>query len=279
LSISAYLTADDHGGLVHEPIFITKTYKTPKSDCVQRVQITCFKRDVAVKMHRSLKSRAGGGDRGDIIHFSRESRKRLMLSCRNNTVDFKYFMTLTYPAIYPTNGKEVKNHLSVMRKWLVRRGVAGMWWLEFQKRGAPHIHLAYNNIQLDKNQVSKQWYQIVKSGDEKHLRAGTRIEMWRSTHGAEAYMAKEGAKLLQKQVPEGFENVGRFWSNFGGAKRVIRYIIADTLDTCAQAKRTLARAYKANRRRLRETVRTKIWRDTGIVGFIAWDCAPVALRI
>lgn len=55
-------------------------------------------------------------------------------------------LTLTYPADWLTvvpNGKVLKAHLKVFRKRFIRAWVEGMWsvWkLEFQRRGAPHIH-------------------------------------------------------------------------------------------------------------------------------------------
>ncbi|GAH86880.1 unnamed protein product, partial [marine sediment metagenome] len=52
-------------------------------------------------------------------------------------------VTLTYPAVFPKNGKVVKKHLNVMLKWLKYRLPAKnyLWFFEWQRRGAPHVHI------------------------------------------------------------------------------------------------------------------------------------------
>ena len=98
-----------------------------------------------------------------------------------------------------------------MRHVLVRLGVCGVMVLEFQERGAPHFHLLYNDVELDKKAVSLAWYRIVDSGDEKHLKAGTSVEHLRNQHAAESYVSKYlhsyMAKFDQKGVPEEYQSV------------------------------------------------------------------------
>jgi hypothetical protein len=101
-----------------------------------------------------------------------------------------------------------------MRTWLVREGIKGCWFLEFQKRGAPHFHVFLNG-RVDKMRVAQRWYEIVGSEDLNHRLAGTRIELLREQHAASAYAAKYASKVEQKEPPEGFTDVGRFWGTFG----------------------------------------------------------------
>jgi hypothetical protein len=54
---------------------------------------------------------------------------------------------------------------------------------------------------------------MVGSRDEKHLRAGTRIEAIKSKGHLYGYLYNYIKKSDQKEVPEGFENVGRFWGS------------------------------------------------------------------
>ncbi len=91
--------------------------------------------------------------------------------------------------------------------------------MEFQKRGALHFHIFLNG-EVAKEEVSAAWYRIVGSGDERHLRAGTRVEALREHHAAAAYAAKYASKADQKDVPEEFTDVGRFWGTFGGVEAV-----------------------------------------------------------
>lgn len=148
--------------------------------------------------------------RSKIIKFSRKSLNRLKLIIRNTEAIYKFFITLTYPSDFVRDGKEVKRHLNVFLQYLRRQKIKYLWILEFQERGAPHFHILCNE-QIDKNELSRRWYEIVNSGDEKHLKAGTRIESIKSQHGLVGYMMSYAYKLYQKIVPPGFQNVGRFW--------------------------------------------------------------------
>ena len=85
--------------------------------------------------------------RGVVVGFSAASRRRLFRVA--SAVDWSVygqslFVTLTYPGDFPLDGRRVKRDLAVFRRaWARRFGVArGMWKLEFQRRGAPHLHLA-----------------------------------------------------------------------------------------------------------------------------------------
>jgi hypothetical protein len=65
--------------------------------------------------------------------------------------------------------------------------------------------------------VSESWYQIVGSGDERHLRAGTQVVRVKSWRGARGYAAKYLGKLETLQTSAGREagqpsgNIGRLW--------------------------------------------------------------------
>ena len=56
----------------------------------------------------------------------------------------------------------------------------------------------------------KDGIELLDSGDDKHLRAGTRVEGIRSKSHLHGYLTNYIKKSQQKEVPEGFENVGRF---------------------------------------------------------------------
>jgi len=182
--------------------------------------------------------------RGEILEFSKKSRKRLAFVACNTDVVFKTMITLTYPAEFPSDGKTVKNNLRAFLEWLTRDLGARpsyLWFLEFQKRGAPHFHLLIDwelpviwreeTVNIDghtitrkrpsqdhrdqvkwfRHRVSATWYRIVGSGDYKHLQAGTRTERIRKPDGAKRYATKYAYKMRQKAVPPEYRNVGRFW--------------------------------------------------------------------
>lgn len=159
--------------------------------------------------------------RGDIKCFSRKSRARLAFVAANTHVTFRTIITLTYPSDFPTDGKRVKRHWFAFRAFVSREldGPEYLWFLEFQKRGAPHIHLllstslpaALRERQALRAQIAGAWYRIVGSDDERHLRAGTSVAGIRKVNGAVHYAVKYAMKMRQKRVPVGYQDVGRFW--------------------------------------------------------------------
>jgi len=166
--------------------------------------------------------------RSEITEFSRKSRMRLAFVASNTDVTFRSMITLTYPREYPTDGASVKKHLHTFLVWL-RRDLGALeylWFLEFQARGAPHVHILINrSVPRSRDakrslqfRVSASWYRFVGSGDEKHLRAGTRVERLRQVDGGRRYAIKYAHKMYQKRVPPDYWNVGRFWGCSRGVK-------------------------------------------------------------
>ncbi|MDX9988871.1 hypothetical protein [Thiothrix unzii] len=209
----------------------------PRADASETITLKIGVQDVVVKhttINGAIQNHAGGGKRGKITKLSRASVKRMKLTARNvPDGSFEAFLTLTYPQDFPTDGLKVKRDLSAMRKWLKRRRIGGFWFLEFQKRGAPHYHLFLSNYPLGGvKAVSKAWFKIVGSDDPKHLdwhlgKLSGRpcLEKMRKPHAASFYATKYAAKQEQKDVPEGYSNVGRFWGTFGSMRPVWRFVV------------------------------------------------------
>ena len=179
-----------------------------------------YKRDVRVKFSRIGPSNSLTDEekerrrakRSKIIKFSWRSARRLRHLVRNSENIWKAFITLTYPAEYPCNGRTVKAHLNGFLQFLRRKGVKSVWVLEFQSRGAPHYHIIVSEF-VPKEEIAERWYKIVGSGDEKHLRAGTGIGAIRSKEQLYGYLSNYIKKLDQKTPPVEFEDVGRFWGS------------------------------------------------------------------
>jgi hypothetical protein len=159
--------------------------------------------------------------RGTITEFSRKSRQRLAFVASNTAVTFKTMITLTYPSEFPCDGATVKGHFRAFLQFLRRDcgSPSYLWFLEFQQRGAPHMHILIDwpwprsriVAQAFRFRVSSSWYRIVGSGDTKHLAAGCRSERIRKLDGARHYAVKYALKMRQKEVPQAYQNVGRFW--------------------------------------------------------------------
>jgi hypothetical protein len=160
---------------------------------------------------------------------------------------------LTYPKSYPADGRIVKRHWDTLRRRLQFIESAGLWVLEFQRRGAPHIHALSSRLPgalvngktgeriAFRSWLSNTWSRIVDARDEdgepdlRHLVAGTRVEHLREKHAAAAYAAKYASKWEQKEVPEDFQNVGRFWGTYGGGGAELERLIVATVELPAGA--------------------------------------------
>lgn len=187
------------------------------------VAIMAFRCDSVVIRARRGPSRARRTqkERGKVTMFSRQSRKRLAFVVNNSPVTFKTLVTLTYPLDFPSDGTTVKKHLRAQLQAFRRRydSIDYVWFIEWQKRGAPHFHVLLSFVmpvdkigkRAEQLWLSSSWYSIVDSKDEKHFRAGTRMEKVRKVDGAARYACKYAAKMRQKAVPPGYTDVGRFW--------------------------------------------------------------------
>jgi hypothetical protein len=156
--------------------------------------------------------------------------------------------------------------------------------MEFQSRGAPHFHICLTG-RVDKEKVSKAWNRIAGQNDPDHLRVGTKIQMMEKPHAAGAYAAKYLKKQEQKEVPEGFSDVGRFWGLFGGLSvQVVAEVNSqERIDTstgevvpgqAVPAARVMRGVVNSRRR---AAGRPK-FRDSGRQGFTGWGCGPAMAK-
>lgn len=167
----------------------------------------------------------GGGKRGKVSEFSAASRRRMLyLVGKIDRAKLPIMVTLTYPAEWPVKSSDWKRHLKNWWHRLKRKvpGVGAIWKLEPQKRGAPHYHLliwGLEGVPLGEliAWVSRSWYQVVGSGDERHLWAGTRVEPIRSRQGVLRYATKYLGKINEAGA-EGWDEPGRFWGGQGSGK-------------------------------------------------------------
>jgi len=236
-------------------------------------RVAVYERDVRVMRVRiGTVRRVGGGTRGPIREFSRRAARELLHRARNVS-GLVAMLTLTYPGEWPTDGRRVKRDWAALRRWLTHRGLAGLWWLEFQERGAPHLHV-YVTGEVDKQELAEAWYRIVGSGDERHLRAGTRVEGIRKPHAVAAYAAKYARKQEQKQVPPEYQKVGRFWGLFGGLKVEPIAVVDGWQEQGSKVVRAV-RVVRQVDQRQRVAVGRKEFRDGGRFSFTSWDTGPL----
>ncbi|MHB8379776.1 MAG: rolling circle replication-associated protein [Acidimicrobiales bacterium] len=193
----------------------------------------------------------GGGERRPITGFSQSSRRRMLRTLGTldlaSVVGIPVFVTLTYPGDWRPlcrSGREAKNQLNnFRRRWQRRWGdFPAVWKLEFQprknrpplQRMAPHFHILATlpaidplgkiptptNLTTAREWVSKAWREVIGSGDERHLRAGTQVlEADGSTPGRligyfAGYTAGK-SKEEQHLAPPNWPGLGRFWGVWG----------------------------------------------------------------
>ena len=94
-------------------------------------------------------------------------------------------------------GQSVKK----VEHWLRDGGAEFRTWTE-----TTNLNKQASDVQL-REWVSLTWAAVVKSGDPRHVRAGTRVEQIRSREGVMFYASKYVAKLDTEAVG----NAGKFW--------------------------------------------------------------------
>lgn len=186
-------------------------------------------------------------------------------------------VTLTYPGdwllVAPSAEVVKRKHFEQLRVEFERRWKVPLvcaWKLEFQRRGAPHLHL-FAAIPCGagfQSWLSATWYRIVGSGDFRHLMAGTGVDFGRGAKCSDprrlaVYFAKHGlfsAKDYQNDAPGEWECTGRIW----GVRRLKRCEVEVQVDqrSLIEARRVL-RHVERSRRRTVEHVRWHVDLETG----------------
>jgi len=222
-----------------------------------------------------------GTVRSDITAFSASSALRMRRYLRECAPNYIHMVTLTYPGFFESDGTKVKAHLKRFLQELRRHYIrshsddgthSSFWFLEFQSRGAPHFHI-FTTWSGDKDWTARTWYRIVGSDDNRHLVAGTRVETIRAgRQGTIAYASKYAAKAEQKEVPENYDSVGRFWGVTG--RRAC--LSADTFVQANEAmhpnvKPSLNRMFRLINRLLWEAKAEVIVRDKGVCVIHVYD--------
>lgn len=202
----------------------------------------------------------GGGRRGKVTELSSISRSRMLFVMSSTDVKFGSMITLTYPVEYPSDGKRAKSHLNdFLRSLQNRYGGSYFWFIEFQVRGAPHFHVFHTRGKIfsaDRKWMAIRWaecmgiykqrmYTSLMDGKTKDMwvqcmRVNTHIDSWQEIHsedGARRYCAKYALKTRQKEVPDNYKDVGRFYGYSRDVKARCKPI--DSFSTDAETIRSI----------------------------------------
>lgn len=205
-----------------------------------------------VSINTSLdKPHTGGGRRNEIQGFSKGSRYRLFRLLHALRFERVTFVTLTYGATYPDNGKRAKVHLKAFRRSFERRygSIPCIWRMEFQRRGAVHFHLLYLDAPfLPVTDVQNIWY---KAGHIPHNeRFGNAVDLRVNSEKCPSkvighYLAKYISKPVGENDWGSKKGDGRIWGKWNvnepdpikvelypvEAERIINQIIPPQGDT------------------------------------------------
>lgn len=213
--------------------------------------------------------------RGVCVGFGKRPRRRMMeaLAKIRNVVG-GHFLTLTFPdAVWQYFSADdqggmahyAKEKLHALEKRLTARfpAVGGIWRLEFQDRksGAllgtfvPHFHILAFGIEgahlaLLQRWLSDVWFDVVGSGDEKHLRAGTNCRELSSRRHAAAYVSKYVGKEESDEYA-----AGRRWGTFGLLDQSGSLTVDLSIDQLVQFKRLVRRWLRSRKSRFAVVMR------------------------
>ena len=179
-----------------------------------------------------LKQSPFGNTRGQIKTMTRNSIIRLMFTMQITEVQFGTMLTLTYPRYFPIDGRIVKADINYMAAKARRLNWNYLWFLEFQRRGAPHVHFLFDVNEISpsmRTEFGLGWTTRIATSDwflqqcpqEEYRVQVLRMakvnmhesvfEIIRDPDGAKKYVTKYAAKQAQKRVPKTYQDVGRFW--------------------------------------------------------------------
>lgn len=222
------------------------------------VEITAQGSLLTVKPYRefSLFDNNNATTRGRVSEFSSKSRKRLLelvaklqIGVRKGYRSNTTFLTLTTKKIYhPADFKPL------MFTWLKRLSrkapsMSGVWRIEYQKRGATHVHLIlFQAPYINKDWIQESWGEVINQE-----RPFTRIERVRNHQAvinyASKYIAKFGGFInlpyltADKETGE-MRSIGRQWGVYN--RLYLPYAEATTVNVPLDGSFWLMRLYCSN---------------------------------
>lgn len=135
-----------------------------------------------------------------------------------------------------------------------------VWFLEFQRRGAPHLHLLLTLeapdpfwpemaefVTEERRRMAELWCRAMKLVPGTNLwdnavsvhRHPRSWEQIKKIDGAARYITAYASKPKQKSVPDGFQNVGRFWGCSRGVRETLHPVTGCGVTTEADLREIL----------------------------------------
>lgn len=184
----------------------------------------------------------------EIFNFSLRSQKNARFMIASASRGMTTAISLTYPVELQSelNFDRINRDRDVFIKALKREygdNLRYVWMKEFQGNESPHYHMMIEcpgvSIKDQDWFIRNAWYDVVGSGLIKHFYNGIYCDKIKSQQGYANYLAAYLSKMDQKEVPEWFGKVGRFWGGSRNAFEVDKEEIQfeDSMEGVAFARR------------------------------------------
>lgn len=257
--------------------------KLHKQSCIISLHDEYLYHPFYIDGNNPLEGPISDSKRGAIESSSQKSRRRARLLLEDNRDTFITKACLTYPEEFPLNGRVVKRHFDNFMKRTKRYcGADTLYFqiLEFQRRGAPHLHLLLNKY-IPVGWVSKAWFETVGSGDPRHLEAGTQIKKIEDPQHDFGYLTTYLGKEYQKMVPKNFGNVGRFWSSNITLKEAQTITIKGDYKRLQQIYKVMQETYRKERLEVwsKKSGKDYSFKEREFPGFTAWASSEMMAEI
>ena len=206
--------------------------------------LTVWRKSSLVRVQRDFRTggQLGGGSRGRISGFSENSRRRLSYRmARIERGGLPVLVTLTYPDCYFSKLGDFANwkrDIDNLGKRMLRAfNKTGMVWkMEVIDRKSglhkgvefPHFHCLVWGVNVSDmlKFIPGAWFEVVATGDIRHLKAGTRVEAVRSENGVRSYVSKYICKVFEGKT----RYMGRWWGWIG--KKNLPFAVAECVRLC-----------------------------------------------
>ena len=159
--------------------------------------------------------------RGKVQEFSPASRRRLRRYLEDAVAPYRYLGTLTIPQeqmpVEEFKAAADRYFVWFQRQQIKRAAPAAAaeqsicWFLEFQKRGSPHLHFFYTTA-IPWQSAARQWARTIQRPEA--AATATRFEALDAIDlraATAAYARKYALKTEQKDLPKWADGYGRFW--------------------------------------------------------------------
>jgi hypothetical protein len=196
--------------------------------CPSNGSVVVLKERLGPRLH------AGGGRRGRVAAFSRQSRarmqQRLGMIDRDTLARDTLFVSLSFRAGRAPDAAHAKENIEEWFRRVLRRfpRLWAVWRLEWQENGSPHFHMFLGGYSFIPMRFLKAtWCDVTDDHSDGHYVRGCDVQKPQSIRGVVRYTSKYLAKIAG-QLP--LTPPGRLWGIVGRENvpaLVIRWLLTE----------------------------------------------------